>query len=115
MTKTDLLTEIDDFIQFSSYLNEVFKTFMRTTESHFFVVLALYTINIAAGLSFIFSNVNADSYAIWNTIIYQLCCLVDVLLFSLVAAFVEFESDIKWFNESDILCLRLKIKFLDTS
>lgn len=111
--KADLYAEVDDFAHFSSTLNKTFKMFVRTIESHLFIVLVLYTVNIASGLSFIFSNTKADKFSIWNTIIYQLCCLIDVLLFSLVAAFVEFESDMKWFNESDILSLQIKDQLLE--
>lgn len=111
--KVNLYVEVDDFEKFSSSLNDTFKLFIKTTESHYFVVLIVYTVNIAAGLSFIFSNTNADSYSTWNTIIYQMCCLIDVLLFSLVAAFVEAESNMKWFNESDILSLQIKDELLD--
>lgn len=106
--RADLHAEVDDFIQFLSTLNETFKLFLRTIESHLLLILVLYTVNIAAGLSFIFSNTKTDSYGIWNTIIYQMCCLIDVFLFNLVAALVEFESDSKWFNESDIICLQIE-------
>lgn len=101
--KSVSLREINEFRETYKHFKCIFKSFLLLTELHFFYIYFFYMINMGAGLSYLIINdpesVNYRTLT-WG---YQICCIIDLMLFNIAADFVLRSSRKADFHKVDFL------------
>lgn len=95
--------DLEEFSKIYNNFKFIFKSFLKLTELHFFFIFLFYMINIGAGLSSLIIGNEANSK--WKSLSwgYQICCIIDLMLFNIAADLVERSSRKNDFHNVDLL------------
>lgn len=97
------ITDFEEFARIYGQFKVIFKRFIQLTEVHFFYAILFYLVNIGVGLSyFIVSNQEFQHRS--ATLGFQICCIIDLIIFNMAADFVEKTSRKMDFFKVDFLC-----------